>query len=149
MYRIQQDLVSHLKWSPSAKADEFWTVLRIYCHVISSASQLHSLVVRSVSVCAPPTGISDRHERLWPSFGRFCAFTVTWSRQPVSSTRLLFALSLSARHSQSFVPVSTTAGSNKPCELSIQDGQDRGYRNYTETQYLLVMQMSCLKRYET
>jgi hypothetical protein len=44
--------------SPARKtAAEFWTVLRIYSHMPSWASQPQSFSLRSVSLCAPPTVI--------------------------------------------------------------------------------------------
>jgi hypothetical protein len=48
----------HLKWPAHKKAAEFWTVLRIYCHVPSWASLLLLPAVRSVSPCAPPAVIT-------------------------------------------------------------------------------------------
>jgi hypothetical protein len=48
---------------------------------------------------------SDGHRRRRSSFGRFCASTVTCLRDPISFTLLLYALSLSARHTPSFGPV--------------------------------------------
>jgi hypothetical protein len=43
------------KWSAWTAATEFWTVLRIYCHVPSSAIPIKSLAVRClVCICTPP-----------------------------------------------------------------------------------------------
>jgi hypothetical protein len=58
----------------------------------------------SLSPRHPPT--SDRHRRCWLRFGRFCAFKVTCPHKPVSFSRLLYTLSLSARHRPSFLPFS-------------------------------------------
>jgi hypothetical protein len=84
------------KWPARTTASESLTVLRIYCHVPSWANQFQSPPVRSVSLCAPSAGTSDRHLRRQQSFGRFCASHVTCHRGPVSSSHFLYTLSLCA-----------------------------------------------------
>jgi hypothetical protein len=100
------------------KAVEILTFLRIYCHVPSWASQLQSLAVRSVSLCAPPTDRNNRHGWRRQRFGRFCAYTVTCPREPVSFSRLLHAVSLCAP--PTVVP-DRQCISKKPKTLFLQD----------------------------
>jgi hypothetical protein len=84
-------------------------------HVTSWANRLHSLALRSLSVClsvclpaslslsTPLSYTSDLHEQRLPNSGRFCASTVTCPREPVNFSRLLCTLSLSALYPPSFL----------------------------------------------
>jgi hypothetical protein len=56
-------------------------------------------------LCASIADKSDPHGGRWPSFGRYCAFVVTCPLQPISFSRLLCALSLSASHPHLYIPV--------------------------------------------
>jgi hypothetical protein len=56
----------------------------------SRGFQLPLLAVRSLY--APPTGTSNRHRRLWTSFGRFCASTVTCNRSVPCCTLCIYTL---------------------------------------------------------
>jgi hypothetical protein len=53
----------------------------------------------------------------WPRFGCFCPSTITWSCEPISFSRLLYSLCLSARHPPSYVPVTLRGATSQKSHL--------------------------------
>jgi hypothetical protein len=61
----------------SLKAVKFWTVLRIYCHVPSSASQIKPLAVRSLTLSAPPAVVCACQSKRISNATYFGAYSLT------------------------------------------------------------------------